>query len=187
MNINDYISLATQTESQINNVSFHKDTLLNIMKLHILSGTLLDNIKKNIFYNKPISDDWDNILTEILPLTKEITSLDDINQLSSETININPRIFHSAVGIATEGTELVEALYNSISDNVELDTVNVLEEIFDVFWYQLIAHDAINANIENTLNIGFDKLRKRYPEKFTSDSAINRNLEAEREILENII
>lgn len=186
MNINDYISHATRTESKIDHVTFHKNTLLNAMKLHILSGTLLDNIKKNIFYNKPISDDWDEILTEITQLTKEISSLDDINELSRNIININPRIFHSAVGIATEGAELVEALYKSIDDNIELDTVNVLEESFDVLWYLLIGHDAMNANMENTLNVGFDRLRKRYPEKFTSDNAINRNLESEREILENI-
>jgi hypothetical protein len=160
------------------------------MEMHILSGTLLDNIKKNIYYNKQIPEDWSDNLkklatTAVLAAVR-YTDPNSEENLAAEPIHIDPRVFHAAIGIATEGTELIEALYTSISNNIELDTVNILEEMFDVFWYMCIGHDAMNASIEQTLSVGFEKLRNRYPDKFTQDHAINRNLESEREILEHI-
>lgn len=41
-----------------------------------------------------------------------------------------------------------------------------------------------NINIEDSFDINISKLKKRYGEKFTSERAINRDLEAERNILE---
>jgi hypothetical protein len=39
-------------------------------------------------------------------------------------------------------------------------------------------------NMEDILDTNIAKLEARYPEKFTEEAALNRNLEAEREILE---
>ena len=39
-------------------------------------------------------------------------------------------------------------------------------------------------NIEDILQTNINKLQSRYPEKFTTEKALNRNLNVEREILE---
>lgn len=53
-------------------------------------------------------------------------------------------------------------------------------EIISLF----VAYSTLNnINIERVLDINIEKLRARYGEKFSSEKAINRNLETEREIL----
>jgi hypothetical protein len=42
-----------------------------------------------------------------------------------------------------------------------------------------------NTDISNILDKNIDKLRARYGDKFSSEKAINRNLEVEKQILEN--
>lgn len=194
MDLKEYTSQAIRTESRIADVSFHdKQTLLNVMELFILSGNLLDNIKKKIYYNKPIPDCWTDNVRQLGLAANSLAASEFVNNkvlnsdADKETLSVDPRLFHAMIGIATEGTELVEALYKSIRENVEMDTVNVLEEMFDAMWYVFIGHDALNKSLDDTLNVGFDKLKARYPEKFESNLAINRDVEAERTILEQVV
>jgi hypothetical protein len=42
-----------------------------------------------------------------------------------------------------------------------------------------------NTDISSILDKNIDKLRARYGDKFSSEKAINRNLEVEKQILEN--
>ena len=41
-----------------------------------------------------------------------------------------------------------------------------------------------NINLEDSFDININKLKARYGDKFSSERAINRDLETEREILE---
>ena len=41
-----------------------------------------------------------------------------------------------------------------------------------------------NFDLEEILQTNIDKLRVRFPEKFTKENALNRNLEQERKTLE---
>lgn len=99
------------------------------------------------------------------------------------------RMLHAFIGIATEAGELLDALKKHIFYGKGLDIVNVEEELGDLDWYQSIAIHALRLNRYNTSweqiwekNIA--KLQARYPDKFTSESAVNRDLAAERAILE---
>jgi hypothetical protein len=42
----------------------------------------------------------------------------------------------------------------------------------------------LNIDLEEMLQRNIDKLKARYPEKFTQENALNRNLDVERQILE---
>lgn len=59
------------------------------------------------------------------------------------------------------------------------EQANVCWQLLEHFlnWNDLISVEALNANQA--------KLRKRFPDKFTEEQAINRNLDLEREALEN--
>lgn len=94
------------------------------------------------------------------------------------------RLLHSAIGISTEAGELLDSLKKHIYYGKEFDTVNFKEEIGDIFWYIAIACDELNVDIESIMKTNIEKLQARYPNKFTSENAINRNLETERKILE---
>jgi NTP pyrophosphatase (non-canonical NTP hydrolase) len=94
------------------------------------------------------------------------------------------RLLHAAMGIDTEGGEFTDSLKKHIFYGVELDLVNLREEIGDIFWYLAIACYELGVSFEEVQATNIEKLKARYPHKFTEHHANNRNLEAERAILE---
>src|SRR5690606_9763332 len=94
------------------------------------------------------------------------------------------RIQHGAIGIATEAGELLDALKKHLYYQRDLDIVNVREELGDVLWYVALVCNAIGVDMGQVMEANIDKLRQRYPEKFTSEAAMNRDLESERKALE---
>lgn len=93
-------------------------------------------------------------------------------------------LLHGAIGIATEAGELLDAFKKKLFYGKELDVVNVKEEVGDLMWYVAIFLRELEIDFEDVLQVNIDKLRARYPEKFSESHALNRNLEKEREILE---
>lgn len=91
---------------------------------------------------------------------------------------------HCVIGISTEAGELLDAYKKRIYYLKPLDKVNVAEEIGDLMWYisNLCRLSKIDLNEVMEKNIA--KLKIRFPEKFSTDSALNRNLDAERKELE---
>lgn len=94
------------------------------------------------------------------------------------------RLQHGAIGCATESAELLDAVKKHIFYGKELDAANIKEEVGDLLWYVAIICDVFDFDMQNILDINIAKLAARYPEKFTKDAAINRDLDTERKILE---
>lgn len=93
-------------------------------------------------------------------------------------------LLHAAMGISTESGELMDAFKRKIFYGKDLDVVNVKEEIGDLMWYVAILLRELDLDFEELLQINIDKLKARYPEKFTEENALNRDLDKERQILE---
>lgn len=93
-------------------------------------------------------------------------------------------LLHAAMGIGTEAGELLDAFKRKIFYGKELDVVNVREEVGDIMWYIAILIRELDMDFEEILQLNIDKLKARFPEKFTQEHALNRNLDQEREILE---
>jgi NTP pyrophosphatase (non-canonical NTP hydrolase) len=94
------------------------------------------------------------------------------------------RLLHAGIGIATEGGEFLDALKKNLFYGKPLDHVNLREEIGDICWYLAIALNELETTFESVQRVNIEKLKARYPDKFTSENALSRNLEAERAILE---
>ena len=190
MDLQQYVQDAIRTESRIETVTTDRALLISMLKAYIASGNVLDMIKKNVFYGKPIDrDKFNNYLSTIIQvgITTEMFSNITINGQEYTTppsdIDIDPRLFHSLIGILTESTELAEALLKIIVTG-NSDDVNILEEFGDIGWYEAIGIDTLDGDFETILNTNIEKLRKRFPEKFTSEHAIDRDLVTERQTLE---
>ena len=93
-------------------------------------------------------------------------------------------LLHASMGLVTEAGEFQDMLKKHLYYGRELDTVNLKEEVGDLLWYCAIALNALGADFESVMQTNIDKLKARYPEKFTEDNANNRDLDTEREILE---
>lgn len=94
------------------------------------------------------------------------------------------RQLHAAIGISTEGGELLDAFKKALFYGKELDRANVLEEVGDVLWYSALLLDSMGGNFETASATVIEKLKRRFPEKFTQEKALKRDLKAEREVLE---
>ena len=91
---------------------------------------------------------------------------------------------HMVLGMVTEVGELADVYKKNMAYGKNYDTVNVKEEVGDVMWY-IANFCSINGfDMEEILETNINKLKARYPEKFTEQHATNRNLDREREILE---
>lgn len=80
-------------------------------------------------------------------------------------------LMHATLGIAGESGELVDAVKKSIIYGKELDRVNMREEIGDIMWYIALMCRTLNFDLDELLQENIDKLKKRYPEKYTDEHA----------------
>lgn len=92
-------------------------------------------------------------------------------------------LLHFSMGVSTEANEILDVMKKNIFYGKEVDIVNVKEKIGDIFWYIAIACRELNLDLESILDLNINKLKTRYPDKFTQEKALNRNLEAERLVL----
>ena len=102
--------------------------------------------------------------------------------LSKEDKTID--IFHCIIGMQTELGELADAYKKHIYYGKDLDITNVSEEIFDLLWYAVNLARIEKIDLVKGMQNNIAKLKVRFPEKFTEQNAIERNLEAERIELE---
>lgn len=125
--------------------------------------------------------------TPILPKRKRM----DIEQYKkdSERTLIDKghelNLLHAAMGIGTEAGEILDAFKRKLFYGKPLDVVNVKEEIGDIMWYVAILLRELDLDFEEILQLNIDKLRARFPDKFTEEKALNRDLDTERQILES--
>lgn len=118
-----------------------------------------------------------NVLRSESPVTSQLR-----DRLQNEdTI----RLLHAAMGMATEAGEFLDMLKKHIFYGKPMDFVNAKEEVGDQMWYAGLAIDVLKTTFDEVLTVNIDKLKARYPEKFTEEAAINRDLNTERAILES--
>jgi NTP pyrophosphatase (non-canonical NTP hydrolase) len=153
--------------------------------IHVMVGAIealekLDEIKKAIFYNRPIS---------VPPIIYGSHTCDNLpawisNESTAEADQRAVDLIHGILGKATEGGELLQALLETIGNGQPLNYLNVEEEIGDSLWYDALLLRTLGRTFEEVQRSNIAKLRKRYPGKFSEEAANNRNLDAELSALE---
>jgi NTP pyrophosphatase (non-canonical NTP hydrolase) len=92
---------------------------------------------------------------------------------------------HMLMGMSTEVGELTDVFKKNLAYNKEIDWINVEEELADILWY-IVNFATINQlDLTQAMENNINKLKVRYPEKFTVDLAENRDLTKERATLEH--
>lgn len=178
MNTKEYLDASARTaKSGDLYKQFGDDTILGEFRRAIEAGQRIDVIKKGLYYGKevPVGFTNENIDSESTDIT--------------DRVNID--ILHGVLGIFTEATELMEAVYESMTSpkpshdmNTKIDEVNLVEELGDLEWYMAMMYRTLGTTPEVAKQINIDKLTLRYPDAFTTEAAINRDTDAERELLE---
>lgn len=94
---------------------------------------------------------------------------------------------HSMFGIVTEAGELLDTMKKHKYYKRKLDISNVIEEIGDVLYYVAVACNALNIEFEDCFKLVTDKLKLRYGDKFNSSLAADRNLVAEKQLIDDFM
>jgi NTP pyrophosphatase (non-canonical NTP hydrolase) len=134
----------------------------------------LDQVKKSLFYGRD-----NNLITEGQGDVGELPAR--VHSDSATAVDI----IHAILGMATEAGELLELLKNTINGD-EFDWVNLKEELGDSDWYKALLANRGDFEFEEVDEIIIKKLVARYPDKFTAELAVNRDLDTERAVLEGM-
>ena len=150
------------------------------------TGAMADILKRNLFYKVPITGE---------AMTSRIN--EDRNRLQTLAIEINSEgkgsldhfdqnitdVIHAALGIMSEAGEIVSEILAASVEGRQLDLINLREEAGDVLWYQSLLLRSIGCDFDTCAEVNINKLRARYPDQFTEDKAVNRNIDQEQEVL----
>jgi NTP pyrophosphatase (non-canonical NTP hydrolase) len=173
----DYLNGVLITESKVDPVDGHEfseeERLLH-SRLGVITelGELIDIYKKHIYYGKPL---------DLVHVGEEIGDCFWYIGLGFNVCGIiaaNPK-----QDVPVHGTDMVAMLELGmhIFTNPEIAYEDRLQYIFKTM---LIIIKVTGLDYQEILDKNLAKLRKRYGDSFDADRAINRNLEAEREVLD---
>ncbi len=149
-----------------------ENALREVVETFLKAAEKLDQYKKNKYYGRALPPE----------MAKEEFQM-TVQQFERSGDGME-KTLHAAIGLATECGELLEAVYKTKWGGMKFDEVNLKEELGDLFWYNAILFREYKLDLDDVLQINIDKLNKRYGAKFSEEAAINRDLKAEREILE---
>ncbi|MCP5381698.1 MAG: hypothetical protein H6912_04955 [Kordiimonadaceae bacterium] len=128
------------------------------------TGEILDNQKRRLFYGKG-----------------DTIKGGEVEDFSIS--NLNGNIIHAIYGICTEAGEMSEALLKAAKTG-EFDEVNLKEEAGDLMWYLAMLFRELGTDFTEVAFTNLNKLKARFPEKFSQEKAYDRDLVNEREVLE---
>lgn len=141
-------------------------------------GSAFDDIKRSIYYGQ--AKDPAVIMGKLCDAAVEFPAKGLKMTLTIEQY----RMLHAACGLITEAVEFLETVADSITAGKPIDPVNVMEELGDTSWYSAIPMNLYGLTIPQILAANIAKLKARYPAKFDLEKAVNRDLAAERKVLE---
>lgn len=84
------------------------------------------------------------------------------------------RLANFAMGVAGEAGEVCDYLKKVLFHGHELDKSVLEKELGDVLWYIATLANTVDLDMEDIAIKNIAKLKKRYPEGFSSEDSINR-------------
>jgi len=83
-------------------------------------------------------------------------------------------IIVAALKLNSESGELADNLVKHLSYGQPLDETNIVEECGDLLWYIALILEKVDSSMEACMTCNINKLKIRYPEKFTEEHAAKR-------------
>ena len=122
----------------------------------------------------------DNYVPQALVTESNIQEVLDRTWLKTPHI---VRLLHAGMGMVTESGEFHDALKKHIFYDKPLDRTNLIEELGDAMWYIAIACDALDISLQEVMQLNVNKLHARYGEHFSTEDALDRDLDNEEKVL----
>lgn len=202
MELKEYIK---QSERAVSDKGFSMNMLHVAWGLFTEVGELVDQAKKHIFYNKPLDivnlkEELGDVMWYLAILARAFNNpkseqsiledavydwLDGENchhtDNSKENLIYNLDSIQDSLGyLRTDLMDLYKSRYNEkLQDKLESNLNDFIKDFFEL-------SISLGLSFNDILETNINKLAKRYPDKFDSNLALNRDLKAEREVLEGL-
>ena len=85
----------------------------------------------------------------------------------------------TAMGLAGETGEVVDALKKYVFHDHSLDKEKLKLELGDVAWYLAALCNALDISLQDVIEANVEKLRKRYPDGWSAERSKNRDSDQE--------
>ena len=83
-------------------------------------------------------------------------------------------LINGVMGLCGESGEAIDIVKKWLAQGHELDREKLAKELGDVCWYLAETATALGYDLEDIMAANIEKLKKRYPEGFSSDRSVNR-------------
>lgn len=83
-------------------------------------------------------------------------------------------LLNGALGLTGEAGEVSDMIKKHIFHGHDLNRDELVKELGDCAWYLALLCNAIGISLEDVLITNIEKLKRRYPEGFSSEASINR-------------
>ena len=105
-----------------------------------------------------------------------------INEYQRLAMNtLNPELdkkdvlINGVMGLCGESGEAIDIVKKWLAQGHPLDREKLAKELGDIAWYLAETAYALDLTLEEILSANIEKLRKRYPEGFSTDGSIHRD------------
>lgn len=195
MSPEDYIKYAVRTESP-NFDLIDKRVLHGVIGCCTESGELLEAINDSLFHAGTL--DFFNLKEELGDMLWYIAVILDALKVKFEVITTENRIMvinplqqspnsviaHCIVGCSISSNEMLDLMKKSLFYGRDVTVLDLVDRLKIVMWNINVIIATCGWTLEQIMTLNIHKLKKRYPEQFTNEKANNRDLEGERDILE---
>lgn len=144
----------------------------------ISTGKVNDVVKRHVYYGTDMDFDKIEAATHSSTLANDALAIMDKDACN----NVNMSILHGLVGLSTEVGEIAEEMHAALAEGRELNMGNIVEETGDLMWYLALILRECGVSFEDAAKKNIEKLSKRYPDGFTTQDAVNRDIDAEQQV-----
>lgn len=95
-------------------------------------------------------------------------------------VTLNPALskkdvlINGVMGLCGESGEVIDIVKKHLAQGHELDRDHLIRELGDVAWYLAETATALDVSLEEVLEQNIAKLKKRYPEGFSTERSVGR-------------
>ena len=102
----------------------------------------------------------------------------EYQQLAMTTLNpaLNQKdvLINGVMGLCGESGEAIDIVKKHLAQGHDLDREALIKELGDIAWYLAETAYALNISLDDVFERNIEKLKKRYPEGFSTAQSIHR-------------
>ena len=107
-------------------------------------------------------------------------TINEYQQLAMTTLNpaLSKKdvLINGVMGLCGESGEAIDIVKKWLAQGHELDKEKLAKELGDICWYLAETATALDLSLEDIMTTNIQKLKKRYPDGFSVEKSINREV-----------